>query len=76
MSFLIIFGSNNYKKKIICTDHVSAIGKNPGKMAIVYQIFIFLVFLKNLITVLDQRRSGLENTVSHAKFHEDRLKIE
>ena len=35
------------KIKLSSNDHVPAIGKNPGKMEILYPIFTFLVFLKN-----------------------------
>ena len=65
-TFWLHLGAMSTKRKLSSADHVTAIGKNPRKMAILYPIFIFLVFLKNYITFRDQRRLGLENTVIKA----------
>ena len=45
--FWVYSGVMITKRKLSRDDHVSAIWKNPGKMAILYPIFTFLVFLKN-----------------------------
>ena len=54
------------KIKLSSTDHVPALGINPGKMAILHAVFTFLVFLKNHRTVWSQRRTTLENTLIKA----------
>ena len=45
--FWLYLGAIITKRKLSSTHHVSAIGQNPGKMAILYPFFTFLVFLKN-----------------------------
>ena len=64
--FGVYSGAIITKIKLSSADHVSAIGKNPRKMAILYPIFAFFIFLKNLVIFRDKRRPGLENTIIEA----------
>ena len=45
--FWVYSGAIITQIKLSSADHISAIGKNPGEMAILYLIFTFFVFLKN-----------------------------
>ena len=64
--FWIYSGAITTKIKLSRADHVSAIGKNPGKMAVLYPIFTFLVFLKNYVTFRNQSSPDVESTVIKA----------
>ena len=45
--FWVYSGAMITQIMLSCADHISAIGKNPGEMAILCLIFTFFVFLKN-----------------------------
>ena len=64
--FWLYLGAIITKRKLSSTDHVSAIGENPGKMAVLYPIFTFFGFSKKFGTFRDQRRPGIESTVIKA----------
>ena len=64
--FWVYSGAIITQIKLSSADHISAIGRNPGEMAILYPIFTFFVFLKNYVTFRDQRRPVVESTVIKA----------